>query len=121
MCTSDLWANDVARTTARSEPGADNAVPAVTLCGRVPIFAPALCKPTDHSLGLCLSVMRSGGGNATWRLTRGPEHLRERVAACVKILLAHGANKNAKNRDGQTPLSIYGGVTGVAGPLFEDK
>jgi hypothetical protein len=59
--------------------------------------------------------------NATWRLTRGPEHLRERVAACVKILLAHGADKNAKNRDGQTPLSIYGGVTGVAGPLFEEK
>ena len=59
--------------------------------------------------------------NATWRLTRGPEHLRERFAACVKILLAHGADKNAKNRDGQTPLSIYGGVTGVAGPLFEEK
>ncbi len=59
--------------------------------------------------------------NATWRLTKGPQHLRDRFAACVKILLAHGADKNAKTRDGQTPLSIYGGVTGVAGPLFEEK
>lgn len=59
--------------------------------------------------------------NATWRLTRGPDHLRERIAACVKILLAHGADKNAKTKDGQTPLSIYGGVTGVAGPLFEEQ
>lgn len=59
--------------------------------------------------------------NATWRLTRGPQHLRERIAACVKILLAHGADKNAKTRDGQTPLSIYGGTSGVAGPLFEEE
>lgn len=66
------WANYVAAVTARVELGGGGDTFAVTLCGHVPIFAPAVCKPMDHSLGVCLSVMYSAAdpaAPATWRLT----------------------------------------------------
>lgn len=59
--------------------------------------------------------------NACFRVSRGPEHLRERFVECVQILLAHGGDKHAKTRDGKTPVTIYEGDGAVAGPLFEEE
>ena len=81
----------------------------------------------EYLISLELNVNDAAGGdqwtplhNACWRLSRGPEHLREKFVDCVRILLAHGGDRHAETRDGRTPISIYEADGAVAGPLFEE-
>eukprot|EP00039_Didymoeca_costata_P033394 m.42146 g.42146 ORF g.42146 m.42146 type:complete len:1030 (+) comp9849_c0_seq2:322-3411(+) len=52
-----------------SAPSVKDEPAAISLCGRVPIFAPAKCQPKDYSLGVCLTLMMKSTTAITWRVT----------------------------------------------------
>ena len=56
---------------------------------------------------------------AVHHFLNGPEKKRPRFAECARLLVANGANKNAKNDKGETPLSLYRAAKGDAAPFFD--
>ena len=124
------FANVVVEATATIEPGGGGAVFASTICGRVPIFAPALCKPTDFALGVCLTIMMDnphatvptsgaapGGvaaGSLTWRLTEAQNQLNQPNASRASVAGARSSGSRSHGCNVLTTLAT-GTIEGGGG------
>lgn len=77
-------ANIAVNVTAKFDRGV-NDFSVVSLCGRTPIWAPALCMPSGFTLGVCLSVMWNTSaedmGGLSWRLTEADNQYHQTVGS----------------------------------------
>lgn len=56
---------------------------------------------------------------AVFRMLNGPQEKRARFAECAKLLLAAGADRNAANNNGVSPLSLYREAKGKDAPFLK--
>ena len=118
------FANFVLSARVRIEEGGLGDVHAVTLCGRMPIWSPSACMPSNFALGVCLSVLRCAsasaaagcGASATdtvWRLTEAHNNLHQDVGDNVTHSTpGRGGFKNACKK---LKVLASGALSSVAG------